>query len=232
MTNRPHDDSASEKKVHRAGPAVAGLPGDRRCAGHRCLPETLAGKRSGKERAGAVTKAMQNTRLAPLWLLMAVPAANVGFAVIATFAVSRSFWLSLYRPTFGLVNLAYIACTLFVIGGVLLFAGRRQLAEVGIEPAKLPAGLLFSGLVWIALQLAMLGWYGLVDRPIRIASEWYDTGPLRLAGGFVGHFFGYALNEEVVFRGFLFTQFVLALGTALAAVWPRGVITHKAEEYP
>jgi hypothetical protein len=29
------------------------------------------------------------------------------------------------------------------------------------------------------------------------------------------------LNEEVVFRGFLFAQFGLALGTALAAVWPQ-----------
>jgi uncharacterized protein len=137
--------------------------------------------------------------------------------VLGNWFVPREFWLSWHHQTYGLVNLAYLTNTLVVIVGVVMIAGRRRPAEIGLELRKLPAAVLYTCLVWLVLQLVMAAWYWASGKPIRIASEWSGSDRLHNLGTFIGHFFGNAMNEEVVYRGFILVQFALLFHRH----WPR-----------
>jgi uncharacterized protein len=158
----------------------------------------------------------KSIRIAPGWLFVWLLAA-VGLMLVLAWVVPRDFWFSQFRRTYGLVNFAYLTYTLLIVGVVLLGIGRRRPAEIGLELRRLPAALAYTLLVWIALQAVMAGWYGISGKPIHIANGWSNDQALHKLGLFIGHFFGNALNEEVVFRGFLLTQFVLLLRRR----WPR-----------
>ena len=121
-------------------------------------------------------------------------------------------WKPLYQQTYGLVHPTLVAGVVFflvVVCGVLLGVGRRRPAEVGIEPRKLPAAILYTILVWIGLQIVLAAWYVLWRESLAVANGWNSIDVLRKAGALLGQLFGNALSEEVIFRGFLLMQLAL-----------------------
>jgi hypothetical protein len=151
---------------------------------------------------------LAGVRPAPWWLHVLLVGTYFGMIAMGTWVVPKDSWMPLFEQTYGLVHLIYLAC-LFLVCIVLLGVGRRRPAEVGLKLARLPAGAAYTFLVWTALQLVMLAWYWLSAKGVAIADEWSEQGWMRLGGVFIGHFFGNALYEEVVFRGFFLVQLAL-----------------------
>jgi hypothetical protein len=187
--------------------------------GGRPIPElshATIPARSGLNRGVAMNDSLANIRPAPWWLFVLMVAALLLVNLFSSWVVPVTLWKPLFERTYGLVHVGYIVILLFWVGVVLLGIGRRRPAEVGIEPRKVPAGLVYMGLVWLALQVVMLGWYWLFDKPIEIANGWDNVAVLDKFGRFVSHLLGNALYEEIVFRGFFLMQFVLLFHTR----WP------------
>ena len=153
------------------------------------------------------------TRLAPWWLVVLLLAAHVFMTVLGNqWYFGSGIWKPLHQQSYGLLTptvtwgLTYL---LVVICGVLLGLGRRRPAEIGIEWQKLPSAALYTGLLWIGLQIVLAGWYSAFGQSLAIANGWNGIEVLGKAGALLGQLLGNALCEEIVFRGFLLMQLIL-----------------------
>ena len=157
-------------------------------------------------------------RVAPFWLFVLVLSADVFMSVLGNqWYIHSGIWKPLYDQTYGLLHPALVGGVVFflvVICGVLLGAGRRRPAEVGLEWSKLPAAILYTFVIWVGLQIVLVAWYLSWGQSVAIANGWDGVDTLGKAGALLGQLLGNALCEEIVFRGFLLVQFVL-----LAQLW-------------
>ena len=153
--------------------------------------------------------ALAQKRLAPLWLHAVVVSAWLAIYLPANFWFGPSqVWLPLREATFGLVYPALIVGVvgLAAIVGLAIFGiGRLRPKELGLDAAKLPRAILYTLLVWGLMQLLAVGLSTFAGETPRLVVG-LDQRAGSLAGALLAQLFGNALCEEVLFRGFLFTQ--------------------------
>ncbi len=110
------------------------------------------------------------------------------------------------------------------VGVILLGLARLRPAEIGLEASKLRAALAVLVGLWLASQavhLAAAGAAGtLAPHPF-----WEEFGPGPMLGFLVAMLFGIVILEEVSFRGFLFPQLALRLGSGRTALLGATVLT-------
>ncbi len=153
---------------------------------------------------------------------------KVGGVLVAYFALS-CFWELLFvrdsarwfppvtwlwRTTDGLVNVtlsANLINQLILIGVLLLGLCRVRPKELGLEPAKLPAALGLTALIWAVSQIVFVIILAFSNQSIELNPEWTATSWTRAAGHWLGQLFGNTPLEEVVFRGFLLPQCLLLM---------------------
>jgi membrane protease YdiL (CAAX protease family) len=121
-------------------------------------------------------------------------------------------WLP--RATNGLLNFTF-ACTvaiqLVLIGGFLIGICRFRPREIGLDPAKLPAAVLFTTLIWAADQVVLVIILALMGHEIALNPNWRGSGWTWAAGQWLAQLFGVTPPEEVAFRGFLLPQCLLLM---------------------
>ena len=112
-----------------------------------------------------------------------------------------------------LVNLLFVA----IVFPVIFYFGKLKAKDLALAPAKglgptsIAVGLAWTGVAWLIVQcvglvLALAGFGSL-----QFNDLWLTSTGVEWLGRSLGQFFGNAFYEEVIFRGFLIPQFLLAI---------------------
>ena len=154
---------------------------------------------------------IKNQRPAPLWLFGLVAAAWLAVYLPANFWFGPSrVWAPWREATYGLVTpglIVGIAALILVAGVVLVGIGRYRPAELGLDLAKLPAGVAYSLFVWALMHAVVMAvaFSSGETHELTLVVDRTEAG--NLAGLLMAQVLGNALSEEILFRGFLFVQF-------------------------
>jgi membrane protease YdiL (CAAX protease family) len=119
-------------------------------------------------------------------------------------------WLP--RATHGLINgtlIQTVTIQLILIGGFLMGICRFRPRELGLDPAKLPAAVILTALIWAANQIVLVIVFALSGQEIAVNPDWSSSGWTRATGAWLGQLFGNTPLEEMLFRGFLLPQCLL-----------------------
>jgi membrane protease YdiL (CAAX protease family) len=128
--------------------------------------------------------------------------------------------VAVYHATKGLIDFTLMVNLfkqVFVIGILVIGIGRLRPRELGLDIAKLPAGVAWTFAAWLAAQLVTLLLCVVAGEPIGLNPAWSFGSWEQPAGQWIAQLFGNAAFEEVFFRGFLLPQCVW-----LASNWFRG----------
>jgi len=161
-------------------------------------------------------------------LIVGVTAASIALTTLAVYAVlgtdlltplheATDGWL---HPTF-LINVVLMA---LLVVGLMFLAGRLRPRDVGLTTSSLRVGVLVTLGLWGASQLIGLVVNLILTGSIQLDTLWHERGTGFIFGSLIAQVFGNALQEEIVYRGFLLNQLVLKLrrlvkrpGVAIAA---------------
>ena len=102
-----------------------------------------------------------------------------------------------------------LAAACLAVTYIRLF-GKLHLRDLGLT-SGLPRALLFTALLWVLTQIGVALWQLGTEGQITRNEAWRDPGATFLFGELIAQFFGNALLEEVVWRGFVFVQLFLLL---------------------
>ena len=128
--------------------------------------------------------------------------------------------VAVYRATQGLIDFTLMLglfLQVLIIGILVIGIGRLRPRELGLDIAKLPAGVAWTFAAWLAAQLVTLLLCVVAGEPIGLNPAWSFGSWTQPAGEWIAQLFGNAALEEVLYRGFLFPQCVW-----LASSWFRG----------
>lgn len=151
---------------------------------------------------------------------------DLALVAIAQFVVfpDSSRWapwcVAVYRATQGLIDFTLmlgLALQLLIIGILVIGTGRLRPRELGLDIAKLPAGVAWTFAAWLAAQLVTLLLCVVAGEPIGLNPAWSLGSWTQPTGKWIAQLFGNAALEEVLYRAFLFPQCVW-----LASSWFRG----------
>jgi uncharacterized protein len=152
---------------------------------------------------------------APVWTLVAVVVLECASTPFFQQVVFPHHWLTpLSHMTHGLVNATLQANAMLLIvgvGGLILWAGRLRLRDLGLPAPAIGPALRFALLLWVCINLFDVGRLLVAHAPLALHPTWTDPGVLHTCGAFIAQIFGNALYEEILFRGFLTVQLVLLL---------------------
>jgi membrane protease YdiL (CAAX protease family) len=171
--------------------------------------------RADLDRFGAEVRRLSPSVLA---LALVVHIALSAFVNLAVFAGPKdspfAHWLDLPKQWGrGLVSgtlLANLGLLLVVGGLVLVGLGRARATDLGLRRRDVLPALITGVLVWALLQ-ACAAIVAACDQGIHLAAGFATAAAARRSvGEFLGQLFGNALYEEVLFRGVLLTQGILA----------------------
>jgi len=123
--------------------------------------------------------------------------------------VIRQALVDLYRTTGGLVQVTLLngLVMLAVVSLVIFCVGRLRPSDVGLRSSAIGPALLVTLAFWVAIQAALVVIMGLGDHQLVWHGAWRQPGPV--AGKFLAQLLGTGLQEEMLFRGFLLSQFYL-----------------------
>ena len=127
--------------------------------------------------------------------------------------------VAVYRATQGLIDFTLMLglfLQVLIIGILVIGIGRLRPRELGLDIAKLPAGVAWTFAAWLAAQLVTLLICVVAGEPIGLSPAWSFGSWTQPAGKWIAQLFGNAALEEVLYRGFLFPQCVW-----LASSWFR-----------
>jgi membrane protease YdiL (CAAX protease family) len=127
--------------------------------------------------------------------------------------------VAVYRATQGLIDFTLMLglfLQVLIIGILVIGIGRLRPRELGLDIAKLPAGVAWTFAAWLAAQLVTLLLCVVAGEPIGLNPAWSFGSWTQPAGEWIAQLFGNAALEEVLYRGFLFPQCVW-----LASSWFR-----------
>lgn len=142
----------------------------------------------------------------------------IGLVLVVYAALS--IWINLYgfraglldvELFNGLINSTLVANFLLlvvVVIGLLFGLGRLRPSDVGLYRRQIVPALLTGVVIWVIFQLVALI-AAFFSGSVSINSLWRDEGGAAVAGRLIGQLLGNALVEEIVFRGFLFSQLLL-----------------------
>jgi len=167
------------------------------------------------------------TRRAPNWLLLSILIALLPWSwVVNIWFVDGRYYEPLLHASRGLLHPSMQVCLPTILALLLLFrvAGLAP-RDVGLKASKLPAGVLATLLLWLAVNAVALASTG-------GELVWSDhegrSGPLVL-GHLLGQFLGNAFFEELVYRGLFLAQLVLLLRSrgrgATRAAWTAALLS-------
>jgi uncharacterized protein len=152
---------------------------------------------------------------APVWTLVAVVALECASTPFFQQVVFPHHWLTpLSHLTHGLVNATLQANAIVLIvgvGGLILWAGRLRLRDLGLAAPAIGPAVGFTFLLWVCINLLDVGCLLVAHAPLTLHPTWTSPGVLHTCGDFLAQIFGNALYEEILFRGFLTVQLVLLL---------------------
>jgi len=158
--------------------------------------------------------------------------AQIGASMLQSFVFLaqdrfRSMYAALATHTAYLVQptLVYnLLVFVVIVLGILIGLGKLRLAELGLFRANLRRGVLVTLAVWGTVQVLALGSAWLGDAPLRWNPAEQGNGVPFLIGALVAQLFGNALIEEICFRGFLLTQFLIKLRARYRLSPAQGVV--------
>lgn len=110
---------------------------------------------------------------------------------------------------FQITLLLGLIALLLIVGGVILWAGKLRLQDVGILKSRFPIAVIIIITLWILSQLIMATVALINNKPLAIHTDWNRLGISFMLGLLAAQLFGNALFEEIVFRGFLLPQLYL-----------------------
>lgn len=115
-------------------------------------------------------------------------------------------------------NIFYIHLSIFILltVGVIHYFGKVKFNELGLSFEKLKYVLWLVPVIWIVEQLILfiVSWFGLST--FSLNEIWLtNNSSTKALSSFVANTIATGLNEEVFFRGFLFTQFFIILNRRL-----------------
>lgn len=116
-----------------------------------------------------------------------------------------------------LVNLAFIGV---LIGWLMLKRGNLRPYDIGLIPSQIGLGIAYTLGLWGVAQVIHLLAGLLTGGTVAISPDW-AASPTYVIGLFVAQIFGNALFEEIAYRGFLFPQLYLHLGSLREHPWMR-----------
>ncbi|MBE2267601.1 MAG: CPBP family intramembrane metalloprotease [Anaerolinea sp.] len=116
-----------------------------------------------------------------------------------------------------LVNLAFIGV---LVGWIILKRGRLRPYDVGLIPAHLPMGIIYTVGFWGMAQVVHLLMSLFTYGSVTLNPEWM-LNPGTMIGMILAQIIGNALFEEIAYRGFLFPQIYLHLDALRARPWWR-----------
>jgi len=149
-------------------------------------------------------------------------------AVVLTLQVASSFFMNavvfqgavrsalgrLHRATGGLIEpnvIANLVPLTIVVGLGIFVIARLRPSDLGLTQSALPLALGATAGFWLVVQAAFVLLTVARGDTLNFHPAWTDPGAGYVVGGLLGQFFGNALAEEAVFRGFLFPQLLLKL---------------------
>ena len=111
-------------------------------------------------------------------------------------------------------NIFYIHLSIFLLLTVVFihFIGKVKFNELGLSFEKLKSVLWLVPVIWILEQLILfiLSWFGLST--FSLNEIWLtNNSSTKALSSFIANTIATGLNEEVFFRGFLFTQFFILI---------------------
>lgn len=152
--------------------------------------------------------------------LLVFVALNVAVASVGVVALGAVPSIgSLVWPA-GVIPLLALGTLLRLVVGVgflILWLGKLRLADVGVTPDRLWAGLVLTTAVWALAQAVGL-FLGLAESgTVRFHPDWADQGSTALLTRLLSQVMAVALIEEISYRGYLLPQLYLKM----AAWWPH-----------
>ena len=142
------------------------------------------------------------------WLILVVAVTIILTAGIHLLLRAGVF-TPLVRATDGLIHRSLLGnaiLLLVVVGGLILHVGGLSPRQVGLIPRRLPLAVAVTLGVWLLMQAIQLVFHLLADGTAQVSPVWAGGGATVLVGGLIAQFFGTALVEEIIFRGYLLTQ--------------------------
>ncbi len=158
---------------------------------------------------------MWETKRAPVWTIAAALLAQFLLAPFFQFIVFRRHWFTpVSHATSGLINstlLANAIALVIIVAGVILLGGRLRPKDVGLAGRSLVAGIGFTLALWLTVNAVLIIVELPQSTPFAFNDMWRKPGAQHVIGDLIAQIFGTALDEEIVFRGFLTVQVMLLL---------------------
>jgi membrane protease YdiL (CAAX protease family) len=156
---------------------------------------------------------MLNVKEAPWKVILVSILVNIGMAALINLVlVPKSVFDSLENATSNLISISLQANLLNLLMFILIVFvwGKLRPADVGLEWRKIPQGLLFTALLWLAMQaiILLIGW---MNGDIHLHPGLSKYGLTAIIGNIIGQFAGTAFFEEAQARGFYLRQFYLKI---------------------
>lgn len=151
------------------------------------------------------------TRVAGWSVILAVVIVNSAMDVVLMTTPAAEMLRAIARATRGLVLPPLVMCAVefaCIVVGVMFAAGRLRWSDVGLRRRDVLPGILCAVGLWAAVQLVAAGSELAGGTALALHAQWTQR-PLYAVGRILADWLGVAVYEEVVFRGFLLTQFWL-----------------------
>ncbi len=137
---------------------------------------------------------------------------DILLTIFIVFVVFTNIWLDLIEIlTLGMINVTLIVnLGLIAINGSIIFL-RNEIRpkDVGLIKSKILPAIIIIAIIWGLIQLFDLIVMLLQIQTIQVNPSWEINGILPYLGDFASQIFGNALYEEIIFRGFLISQFYI-----------------------
>lgn len=150
----------------------------------------------------------------PRVLLLAMAAVLFTTVLINQWFFPAGVWKPIALASGGWLNATFQAgwiAILIIAGAVIMLLGRLRPFQFGIDFSKLSAGLLYTAMIWLLVNVILLAFALATNAAVQFDPSWSEPGARYKISEFVGQIAGNALAEEIVYRGFFLAQGLLLL---------------------
>lgn len=118
----------------------------------------------------------------------------------------------------------YTVYIIVIIGIIIAWPGKISGKSVGLIKTKVFPALGYTLGIWIIPQLIILIYLTITGGQFILSEFWLKYGLVTGLGVICGQFFGNALYEEVIFRGFLVPQFYRRFSKSIRKIETKALI--------
>jgi uncharacterized protein len=137
---------------------------------------------------------------------------DILLTIFIVFVVFTKNWLDpIEILTLGLINVTLIVNLglIGINGSIIFFRNEIKPKDVGLIKSKILTAIIIIAIIWGLIQLFNLIIMLIQIQTIQVNPSWEIDGIIPYLGDFVSQIFGNALYEEMIFRGFLISQFYI-----------------------